>query len=384
MWGAGLLLVAIGFGIVGYMAFRGVQYLRPSLLFSHPQPDLDQSKSGGFLDPLLGTVILTVIGIAIATPLAVAIATWIVEYGARRGSPASSIPASRSSPARLSIVIALFGLVLFQQSFFGWISFTSQGGAVFGRSFLTAGAMMALIALPLVFGATREGLHAIPPHVREASYALGKTAPRRSAASCCPPSRANISTGAALGMGRIAGDTAIVVVLLGATLQLRARGVDPRARHAQGTGSTLTSYVYNNSPAGEGTRREGLRGGLRAAADRHRPELRRRLHRAARSAYRPGDLEAGSPLMITDDRAVDIAAPGADPAAADPPDPRRPRADRRRRRTGARRRERHGHGPRRRAPGPERMSIDRLSVAYGDNAAVKRSPSRSALARSLR
>ena len=35
--------------------------------------------------------------------------------------------------------------------------------------------MMSLIALPMVFGATREALQAIPRHVREASYALGKT-----------------------------------------------------------------------------------------------------------------------------------------------------------------------------------------------------------------
>ena len=34
--------------------------------------------------------------------------------------------------------------------------------------------MMSLIALPLVVGATREALQAIPSHVREASYALGK------------------------------------------------------------------------------------------------------------------------------------------------------------------------------------------------------------------
>ena len=63
---------------------------------------------------------------------------------------------------------------LFQQQLFGFLSFTAEGGAVFGRSFLTAGAMMSLIALPLVVGATREALQAIPRHVREASYALGK------------------------------------------------------------------------------------------------------------------------------------------------------------------------------------------------------------------
>ena len=67
-----------------------------------------------------------------------------------------------------------------------------------------------------------------------------------------PAVRPNISTGMALGMGRIAGDTAIVVILLGATLQLQSAGGPPLLKTLRGTGSTLTSYVYNNSPAGEG------------------------------------------------------------------------------------------------------------------------------------
>src|SRR5262249_23270375 len=61
-----------------------------------------------------------------------------------------------------------------------------------------------------------------------------------------------IATGATLGMGRIAGDTAIVVILLGATLTNQGVGSFPVWSFLKGTGSTLTSYVYNNSPAGEG------------------------------------------------------------------------------------------------------------------------------------
>ena len=252
MWAAGLLLCAIGIGIVAFMGFKGLQYLRPHLLFSHPQADLDQSKSGGFLDPLLGTVILTIIGILIATPLAVASATWVVEYGRPRWlgrAVESGIEIIAGTP---DIVLAVFGLVLFQQGIFGWMSFSAQGGAVFGRSFLTAGTMMSLIALPMVFASTREGLQAIPSHVREASYALGKTKAATIRRVLLPSVRANISTGAALGMGRIAGDTAIVVVLLGATLQLDPQGDVPGLKTLKGTGGTLTSYVYNNSPAGEG------------------------------------------------------------------------------------------------------------------------------------
>jgi phosphate transport system permease protein len=67
-----------------------------------------------------------------------------------------------------------------------------------------------------------------------------------------PQIRRNVATGAALGMGRIVGDTAVVVVLLGATLQIEPQGDVPILGTLRGTGSTLTSYVYNASPAGEG------------------------------------------------------------------------------------------------------------------------------------
>jgi phosphate transport system permease protein len=234
------------------MAIKGLQYLNLDLLTSRPQPSADQKSSGGFLDPILGTVLLTVIGIAIATPIAVGTAVWIVEYGrpswlAR--AVESGIEIVAGTP---DIVIAIFGLALFQQSIFSMLSFTAQGGAVFGRSFLTAGAMMSLIALPMVFGATREGLQSIPAHVREASYGLGKTRIATIRRVLLPSVKPNISTGAALGMGRIAGDTAIVVVLLGATLRIDPESSFPGTGLLRGTGGTLTSYVYNNSPAGEG------------------------------------------------------------------------------------------------------------------------------------
>ena len=103
---------------------------------------------------------------------------------------------------------------------------------MFGRSFLTAGAMMSLIALPMVFGATREGLQSVPAHVREASYGLGKTRIATIRRVLLPSVKPNISTGAALGMGRIAGDTAIVVVLLGATLRIDPRELVPGRRAA--------------------------------------------------------------------------------------------------------------------------------------------------------
>jgi phosphate transport system permease protein len=255
-WGAGSILCAITAAILLYMGYRGVQYLRPSLLLSRPQVSQGQAGSGGFLDPLLGTALLTVVGIAIAAPLAICCALWIVEYGqvgrVRRSLTRvveSSIEIVAGTP---DIVIALFGLAIFQLHVLSFVSFVGEGGGVYGRSFLAAGAMMSLIALPPLFVATRDGLLAVPAHMREAAYALGKTRIATIRRVLLPSVRSNIATGVTLGVSRIIADTAIVIVLLGDELRLAPQGGAPVLGLLRGTGSTLTSYVFDNSPAGEG------------------------------------------------------------------------------------------------------------------------------------
>ena len=251
-WIAGLGLCMIAAAIVIYMGVRGVQYLRPGLLVSRPAVSTSQSGTGGFLDPLIGTALLTLIGITLAIPLAVASALWISEYGRPSWVARvveSSIEIVAGTP---DIVIALFGLAIFQLHLFAPFSFTASSGGVFGRSFIAAGAMMSLIALPPLFTATRDGLQAVPAHMREAAYALGKTRIATIRRVLLPSVRSNIATGVTLGVSRIIGDTAIVVLLLGESLRLESEGSVPVLGLLRGTGSTLTSYVYDNSPAGEG------------------------------------------------------------------------------------------------------------------------------------
>ncbi len=251
-WVSGISLCVIAGAICLYMLFRGIQFLDLGQLVTHPLPSLNQEKSGGFLDPILGTLILTLIGILIAAPVGVGIAVWLSEYGRPAGlarAVESGVEIVAGTP---TIVLAIFGLVVFQKGAFSFLSFTAAGGAVFGKSFLTAGAIMSLIAVPLVVGGTREALQAIPQHVREASYALGKDKASTIRRVLLPASRPGIGTGVALGMGRIIGDTAIVVILLGASQTLQGESGTPILGTLKGTGSTLTSYVYNNSPAGEG------------------------------------------------------------------------------------------------------------------------------------
>jgi phosphate transport system permease protein len=251
-WAAGIGLCLIAAAIVIYMMFRGLQYLSLEEMFSHPLPGLDQSESGGFLDPIEGTVILTILSTMIAAPVGVGIAIWLTEYGKPSGLARAVESGVEMVAGTPSIVLAIFGLIVFQEGFLSFLSYEATPGVAFGRSFFSAAAMMSLIALPLIVGSSREALNSIPRHVREASYALGKDRASTIRRVLLPASRRGIGTGVALGMGRIVGDTAIVFILLGASLTTEPQGDIPGLGVLQGTGSTLTTYVYNNSPAGEG------------------------------------------------------------------------------------------------------------------------------------
>ncbi|HEY1776312.1 MAG TPA: ABC transporter permease subunit [Solirubrobacteraceae bacterium] len=251
-WSAGALLCLIVAAILVFLAFEGLSYLRPALLVTSPSAAVDQAHSGGFLDPMIGTLTMAVIGTLIATPIAVATAFWAVEYGRPRWLATIVETSIEMVAATPDIVIAIFGLALFQFGILAPLSFRASGGGVYGRSFFAAGIMMSLIALPLTYTATRNGLRSTPRQLREASYALGKTRIATIRRVLLPSVRSDVATGATLGMGRIIGSTAIVVLLLGATLQNSPQGNVPLLGFLRGTGSTLTSYILENSPAGEG------------------------------------------------------------------------------------------------------------------------------------
>jgi phosphate transport system permease protein len=250
-WGLGLLFCAITAAIVLYLLFQGLRYVRPSLLVTHPTVGNSENQTGGFLDPLIGTFLVAILAMGVALPVGIGTAVWLTEYG----RPSSLARLAESTIEMLagapSIVFALFGTLLFESPALGFLS-QSTGGVVFGRSFFAAGAMLSLIALPIVVATVREGLNAIPRHVREASYAVGKTKIATTRRVLLPAARPSVITGAMLGVGRVIGDTAIIVVLLGETQNLEKVGSFPLIDTLRGTGSTLTGYIFQNAPTGEG------------------------------------------------------------------------------------------------------------------------------------
>jgi phosphate transport system permease protein len=254
-WLIGLAFCALAAGIVIYFLYQGLRYLRPALLWTRPEGGYQQDETGGLLDPLFGTVLLAAMSTLIAVPMGVGVAVWLSEF--HRPEPlARAVESAVEMIAGVpDIVLALFGTVIFSNAALGFLS-RESGGVVYGRSFLIAAITLSLIALPMIVANTREGLQAIPSHVREASYALGKTKATTVRKILLPSARPSIISGTVLGMGRVIGDTAVIVVLMGATLTVFPSGHVPGLSILRGTGSTLTTYVYNNSPSGDGNQPE--------------------------------------------------------------------------------------------------------------------------------
>ncbi|MGO9819928.1 MAG: PstC family ABC transporter permease [Solirubrobacteraceae bacterium] len=249
-WFLGLLFCAITAAIVIFLAIQGLRFLRPDLIWTSPQVGFTQNETGGFLDPLIGTILVAGIAIAIAGPVGVGVAVWLSEYGRPAGlarAVESTVEMLAGAP---SVVLALFGILLFEAPALGFLSETNAG-VVFGKSFFAAGAMLSLVALPLVVSTVREGLQAIPNHVREASYAVGKTKSATIRRVLLPAARPSVITGHMLAIGHVIGDTAIIILLLGDTQTLQGVGHLPLLGTLRGTGSTLTSYIFDNAPTGD-------------------------------------------------------------------------------------------------------------------------------------
>jgi phosphate transport system permease protein len=247
-WALGLLFCALAAGIVLYVLVQGIRYVTVHELFTSPKAGYNQSQTGGFLDPIEGTFTCSVIAMVIALPIGVAVAVWLSEFGrppllARLCE--MTIEMLAGTP---DIVLALFGLIIFETDFMSIFS-QKTGQVVLGRSYFAAGTMLSLIALPQVVTNVREGLQAIPSHVREASYAVGKSKTATIRRVLIPAARPNILTGSMIGLGRVIGDTSIILLLAGGTLNNQPAG--GFLGFLRGQGTSLTSYIYNNAPTGE-------------------------------------------------------------------------------------------------------------------------------------
>jgi len=255
-----LMIICVFSFILVVTVKYGWGVLSPHFLTTEPNPSALDAASGGILTPIIGTFILTIIGIIIAFPFSLATAVYLSFYtkkGFFKTLVKSAVDILSGVP---TIVIALFALVIFTLPKMGFLSVMIEGvegtNRAYGRSFLVCGITMAIMILPFVIKSMEEALKAVPNSYIDASLALGATKWRTIHKVVLRAARDGLITGVILGMGRIIGDTAIVWLTLGGSIRMTGNqpwySPDNWMSTLRNGGSTLTTYIYYTSPAGEG------------------------------------------------------------------------------------------------------------------------------------
>ncbi len=259
-WASMITVAAVCLFIVFTVAYYGHEVLSFRFISAEPNSSAIDSETGGILTPIIGTLLLTVIGIAVAYPFSLSTAIFLTFYSKNKrltGIIRTAIDILSGVP---TIVIALFALAVFTNPAFSFLSAkvgnSAAAAKAYGKSFFVAGITMAIMILPFVIKSMEEALKVVPASYIEGSTALGASKWRTVTKVALKDARAGLTTGAILGMGRIIGDTAIVWLTLGGTL--RMTGLQPWYQPSnwlstlRNTGGTLTTYIYYTSPAGEG------------------------------------------------------------------------------------------------------------------------------------
>ena len=171
---------------------NGFQYLSLDVFtMDTPPPGTD----GGLRNALVGSLLLTLVGVGIGTPAGVLAGTYLAEFG--RASKLASVirfvnDILLSAP---SIIIGVFVygvIVLHTGHFSGW----------------AGGVALALIMLPVVVRTTEDMLKLVPDQMREAAAALGAPQWKMISSVVYRAAVRGIATGVLLGIARISGETA--------------------------------------------------------------------------------------------------------------------------------------------------------------------------------
>jgi phosphate transport system permease protein len=173
----------------------------------------------GIVPLLVGSVMVSFVALLIAVPLGVCSAIYVSEVAAR-GEKAVIKPYIEFISAIPSVVLGFFGIAvvgqtiraLSQMAFMKWVPFFPLSERL---NVFTAGSLLALMAVPTIFTLAEDALRNVPRGFKEASYALGANRLQTIARVLVPASLSGIISAVLLGLGRVIGETMVVLLCAG-------------------------------------------------------------------------------------------------------------------------------------------------------------------------
>lgn len=192
-----LLLAAMIVYIIGSGISKAVD---PSFLFGDPE----QFKAGGGIGPeLFNSFYLLVLTLIISIPLSLGAAIYLAEY-----APANKVTAAIRTTIEVlsslpSIVVGLFGFLLFV-IYMGW-----------GFSIISGALALTIFNIPLLVRTIQQALESVPTTQRDAGLALGLSRWETTIHIILPTAMPAIITGIILSAGRVFGEAAALIYTAG-------------------------------------------------------------------------------------------------------------------------------------------------------------------------
>lgn len=189
-----LILLTLIFDLI----IRGGSRIDFNFLTSFPSR---RPSEAGLLSAWVGTILVMLITAMMTILVGVSAAIYLEEY-AKPGRMSRLIELNiLNLSAMPSILYGLLALGIFVHQF------------RLGASLLTAGLTLSLLVLPIVIVSSREALRALPPSLKEASFALGATRFQTLIYYQLPSSLSGIMTGVILALSRAIGETAPLITI---------------------------------------------------------------------------------------------------------------------------------------------------------------------------
>jgi len=175
---------------------------------------------------VVGTLIITATATLMAVPLGILAAVYLNEYGKKNKLAQVIRTMSDVMTGVPSIVMGLFIYTI-------WV-------VNFGYSGFAGALALACLMLPVVIRSTEEMLRLVPDELRQASLALGARKRRTIVTVVLPASISGIVSGALLAIARAAGETAPIIIVVGAI-----RSTNPNL--FEGSNTALPAQIFANA-----------------------------------------------------------------------------------------------------------------------------------------
>ena len=226
---AAAIVVALLVFLLGYILYRGLPNLTWEFLTSEESVVRDVQGIG---PAILNTLYVIIATLVVVLPLGVGSAIYLTEYATNRKLVAAIEFATETLAGIPSIIYALVGVLVFAESL------------ALGKTLIAGAFTLVIMTLPTVIRTTQESLKTVPVSYREGSLGLGSGKWHMIRTVVLPSSIDGIVTGCILAIGRIVGESAVLLYTVGMSMQMQDFFRNGLESFFSASGSTLSVALY--------------------------------------------------------------------------------------------------------------------------------------------